>query len=137
MDLPPEILAILAHFAPLLSHRVWPHAHTLLLGAVLVNGRRTVASALRVMGLGQEPHYTNYHRVLNRATWSALAAARVLLGLIVAVLPGDAPIILAVDDTIARGNGPCISAKGCYRAAVRWSQKHTILCCGLKWVVMA
>jgi len=75
MDLPPEILAILAHFAPLLSHRVWPHAHTLLLGAVLVNGRRTVASALRVMGLGQEPHYTNYHRVLNRATWSALAAA--------------------------------------------------------------
>jgi DDE superfamily endonuclease len=136
MDLPTEILAILAHFAPLLSHRVWPHAHTLLLGAILVNGRRTVASALRIMGLAQEPHYTNYHRVLNRAAWSALAAARILLGLIVAVLPHDAPIILAADDTIERRNGRLIAAKGCYRDPVRSSQKHTVLCFGLKWVAM-
>jgi hypothetical protein len=137
MDLPPEILTILANFAPLFSHRVWPHAHTLLLGALLVNGRRTVASALRIMGLAQEPHFTNYHRVLNRAAWSALAAAKILLGLIVALLPLDAPIIFAVDDTIERRNGPSISAKGCYRDPVRSSQKHTILCFGLKWVVMA
>jgi hypothetical protein len=137
MDLPHEILAILALFAPLLSHRVWPHAHTLLLGAILVNGRRTVASARRVMGLAQEPHYTNYHRVLNRATWSALAAARIPLGLIVAVRPGDAPIILAADDTIERRNGRLIAAKGCYRDPVRSSQKHTILCFGLEWVAMS
>jgi hypothetical protein len=137
MDLPPEILTILANFAPLFSQRVWPHAHTLLLGALLVNGRRTVASALRIMGLAQEPHFTNYHRVLNRAAWSALAAAKILLGLIVALLPLDAPIIFAVDDTIERRNGPSISAKGCYRDPVRSSQKHTILCFGLKWVVMA
>lgn len=137
MDLPPEILTILANFAPLFSQRVWPHAHTLLLGTILVNGRRTVASALRIMGLAQEPRFTNYHRVLNRAAWNALAAARILLGLIVALLPLDAPIILAVDDTIERRNGPGISAKGCDRDPVRSSQKHTILCFGLKWVVMA
>jgi hypothetical protein len=136
MDLPNEILAILAHFAPLLSHRVWPHAHTLLLGAILVNGRRTVASALRIMGLAQDPHYTNYHRVLNRAAWSPLAAARILLGLIVAILPHDTPIILAADDTIERRNGRLISAKGCYRDPVRSSQKHTVLCFGLKWVAL-
>jgi hypothetical protein len=136
MDLPTEILAILAHFAPLLSYRVWPHAHTLLLGVILVNGRRTVASALRIMGLAQEPHFTNYHRVLNRATWSALAAARILLGLIVAILPHDTPIILAADDTIERRNGRLITAKGCYRDPVRSSQKHTVLCFGLKWVAM-
>ncbi len=118
MDLPPEILAVLAHFSPLLSNRVWPHAHTLLLGALLVNGRRTVASALRIMGLAQEPRYTNYHRVLNRAAWSALAAARILLGLIVATPPHDAPIILAADDTIERRNGRLIAAKGCYRDPV-------------------
>src|SRR4051812_32634756 len=119
MDLPPEILTILANFAPLFSQRVWQHAHTLLLGVLLVNGRRTVASALRIMGLAQGPHFTNYHRVLNRAAWSALAAARILLGLIVAILPLDAPIILAVDDTIERRGGRCISAKGCYRDPVR------------------
>ena len=137
MDLPTEILTILAHFAPLFSQRVWPHAHTLLLGALLVNRRRTVASALRIMGLAQEPHFTNSHRVLNRAAWSARTAARILLGLIVATIPLDAPIILAADDTIERRNGSCISAKGCYRDPVRSSRKHTILGFGLKWVVMA
>ena len=136
MDLPPEIVAILAAFAPSLSHRVWPHAQTLLLGSILVNGRRTVASALRVMGLADEAHYTNYHRVLNRAAWSARLAGRILLGRIVATLPADAPIILAADDTIERRNGRLISAKGCYRDPVRSSQKHTVLCFGLKWVVL-
>src|SRR4051794_3994917 len=137
MDLPPEIVAILAAFAPLLSHRVWPHARTLLLGAILVNGRRTVALALRVMGLADEAHYTNHHRVLNRAAWSAGQAGQTLLGLIVATLPADAPIILAADDTIERRNGRLICAKGCYRDPVRSSQRHTVLCFGLKWVVMA
>ena len=137
MDLPTEIVAILAHFAPLLSHRVWPHAQTLLLGAILVNGRRTVASALRIMGLAQEPHYTNYHRVLNRDAWSARAASRILLGLIVAIVPAGAPIILATDDTIERRNGRLIAAKGCYRDPVRSSRRHTILCFGLKWVAMS
>jgi hypothetical protein len=120
VDLPPEIVAILAAFAPLLSHRVWPHAQTLLLGSILVNGRRTVASALRVMGLADEAHYTNYHRVLNRAAWRARLAGRILLGRIVATLPADAPIILAADDTIERRNGRLISA----RAAIATLSDH-------------
>ena len=136
MDLPPEILAILTHFAPLFSDRVWPHAQTLLLGAILVNGRRTVSSTLRIMGLAHDPHYTNYHRVLNRDSWSPLAAAKILLGLIVAILPGDAPILLVADDTIERRNGPRIQAKGCYRDPVRSSHSHVVLCFGLKWVAM-
>jgi hypothetical protein len=137
MDLPPEILAILAPFAPLFSDRTWPHALTLVVGSILVNGRRTVASALRVMGLAQHAHFTNYHRVLNRDSWSPLAAARILLGLIVAALPSGSPIILAADDTVERRNGREIRAKSCYRDAVRSSRKHTIRCFGLKWVVLA
>jgi hypothetical protein len=89
------------------------------------------------MGLADEAHYTNYHRVLNRAAWSACQAGLTLLGLIVATLPADAPIILAADDTIERRNGRLIGAKGCYRDPVRSSQRHTVLCFGLKWVVMA
>jgi hypothetical protein len=38
----------------------------LVMGAILVPGRRTVASALRVMERAQVPHFTNDHRVLNR-----------------------------------------------------------------------
>ena len=53
------------------------------------------------MDLGQEDHFTNYRRVLNRATWCPLIASRILLGLIVlALISRDRPIVLAGDDTI-------------------------------------
>ena len=137
VDLPPEILAILAHFAPLFSHRVWSHAQPLALGAILATGRRTVTAALRILGLKHEAHFTNYHRVLNRAEWSARAASRIILGLIVAALiPADWPIVLGADDTVERRNGRTIKAKGCYRDAVRSSKKVVIKCFGLKWVAM-
>ena len=137
MDLPPDIVVVLAPFAPLFAERAWAKAQLLAVGALLVNGRRTVASALRVVGKAGERHFTNYHRVLNRDAWSCLAAGQVLLGLVLAVLPADAPIVLAADDTIERRNGRHIRAKGCYRDPVRSSKKHPIRCFGLKWVCLA
>src|SRR3954451_4442376 len=100
VDLPPEIVAILAAFAPLFSDRAWVKAQALAVGALLATGDRTVCAVLRVLGLSQERHFTNYHRVLNRDAWSCLAAGQVLLGLIVALIPRAWPIALAADDTI-------------------------------------
>src|SRR5215510_139367 len=135
--LPEAIIRILAPFAPLFSRRVWGHAQALLLGAILTPGARTVTAALRVMGLSSERHFTNYHRVLNRATWSALQASRILLGLLVArMVPPGAPIVLGADDTVERRSGRQITATGCYRDAVRSTKKHVIRCFGLKWVSM-
>ena len=137
MDLPPDIVAILAHFAPLFAGRTWPKAQLLAVGVWLTPGRRTVASALRVMGRGDERDFTNYHRLLNRDAWSCLHAGRILLGLILAILPPGVPLVLAADDTVERRNGRKIRAKGCYRDAVRSSQKHTVKCFGLKWVTLS
>jgi hypothetical protein len=72
--LPPAILLLVAPFAPLFAPRVWRHAQVLLGGAILAPGRRTVAAALRVMGLEREPRFERYHRVLNRATLRCLRA---------------------------------------------------------------
>ena len=69
MPLPPEMVVLLAAFAPLFSDRVWAYAQILAIGAILATGKRTVTSALRIMGLSHEDHFTNYHRVLNRAAW--------------------------------------------------------------------
>ena len=63
--------------------RVWDHAVILLIGAILTPGKRTVTAALRIMGLSDEKHFINYHRVLSRATWSGLALSRILFGLLV------------------------------------------------------
>jgi hypothetical protein len=136
-SLPEAILLVLAPFAPLFSQRVWLHAQRLLLGAMLAPGARTVTAALRVMGLATERRFTNYHRVLNRATWSARQGSRILLELLITLLvPAGATIVLGADDTVERRSGRKITAKGCYRDAVRSTKKHVIRCFGLKWVSM-
>jgi DDE superfamily endonuclease len=131
--LPDAIILVVAPFKPLFSQRVWLHAQLLLLGAVLAPGAWTVTAALRVMGLSSERHFTNSHRVLNRATWSARQGSRILLGwLIVLLVPPGAPIVLGADDTAERRSGRPIKAKGCYREAVRSTKKQVIRCFGLK-----
>jgi DDE superfamily endonuclease len=135
--LPEAIILVLAPFAPRFSQRVWLQAQLLLLGAMLAPGARTVTAALRAMGLSGERHFTNYHRVLNRATWSAHQASRILLGLLVtSLVPPGAAIVLGADDTVERRRGRQIAAKGCYRDAVRSTKKQIIRCFGLEWVVM-
>jgi hypothetical protein len=56
--------------------------------------------------------------------------------LITLLVPSGATIVLGADDTLERRGGRKITAKGCYRDAVRSSKKHVIRCCGLKWVSM-
>src|SRR3954451_17212223 len=74
LSLPSGFASVILAFAPLFRHSVWSAARLLLVGAVLAPGRRTVASVLRIVGLGSEPHFQNYHRVLNRVRWSSRAA---------------------------------------------------------------
>ncbi len=131
-----DIINVIECFAPVFSARVWRHAKILLIGAILCRKERTVAAILRVMGLGNDPHFVNYHRVLSKARWSGLYAAKILLGLLVALGPVNLPIIIGVDDTIERRKGKEIKDKGCYRDPVRSTEKHVIRCFGLKWLSM-
>ena len=90
--LPTQMIRVLLPFVPLFSKRVFRHAQVLLAGAILAPGARTVSSALRAMGLDQQKRFHRYHRVLSCASWSSLAASRVLLGLLVeAFVPEGAP----------------------------------------------
>ena len=135
-SLPPEVQSILLPFASLFSTTVWQNASILAIGAILCIGKRTVTSALKVMGLKDEKRFVNYHRVLNRAKWNTLLAAKILLGLIIRLVPESWPLIILIDETIERRKGQKIKAKGCYRDAVRSSQKKVIHCFGLKWISM-
>jgi hypothetical protein len=109
----------------------------LLVGAILAPGQRTVAAALRVMGLSDEATFQNYHRVLNRACWSSRVLSRILLHLLVATfVAADAPIVVGLDDTIERRRGAKIAAKGIYRDPVRSSHSHFVKVSGLRWLSM-
>ena len=67
LTLPGAIVPILLPFATLFRSPTWVKAQILLIAAILSPGRRTVASALRVMGLSGDRNYARYHHVLNRA----------------------------------------------------------------------
>ncbi len=97
LTLPNAIVPVLHPFAMLFRSPTWRKAQILLIGAILAPGQRTVASALRVMGLSDDRNYARYHQVLNRAVWSPRQAARILLGLLILHLDqGDGPLIFGI-----------------------------------------
>lgn len=55
--IPSEIASILLPFAAVFTKPVWDHAQTLVMGAILTTGKRTITSVLVVMGLNQEEHF--------------------------------------------------------------------------------
>lgn len=134
--MPCEFLALMVAFAPLFSKPVFQHVLVLLVGAILSPGKRTVTQALRIMGKGQDKYFQNYHRVLNRAVWSSLAAGQILLGLLISTFALDGTIVLGLDDTIERRRGDKIAAKGIYRDPVRSSHAHVVKASGLRWLAL-
>jgi hypothetical protein len=134
LTLPSAFTPIIVAFAPLFFNGVWRSAQILLIGAILAPGKRTVTSALRVMGLSGERRFQIYHRVLNRAVWSPLRASLILFRMLVAAFAPTGPLVLVIDDTIERRWGPQISARGIYRDAVRSSDSHFVKTSGLRWL---
>jgi len=125
-----SVAVFVKHFSP----QVWTHAQVLVTGAILARGQRTVTAVLRVMGLKDECHFVNYHRVLNRAVWSALAVSGTWLGLLLLTFAPTGTVVIGGDDTIERRRGEAIKAKGIYRDPVRSSKRHFVKASGLRWV---
>jgi hypothetical protein len=134
---PAEVSAVLSAFASLFTHPSWARAQALLCGVLLAPANYTVTAALRALGLAGEPGFQNYHRLLNRARWSARQAARVLLkGLVEAFVPSG-PVVLGLDDTVERRRGPKLTARAIYRDAARSSKECFQKTSGLRWMSLA
>ena len=133
-SLPARFAGIILAFAPLFVHRSWRHAQLLLIGAILVPGRRTVTNVLRITGHTRDRHFVNVHRVLSRAAWCPRTGSHILLGMLIAAFAPRGPVILALDDTIERRRGKRIAAKGIYRDPVRSSDAHFVKASGLRWM---
>lgn len=138
MPLPEAILAVVAPFGPLFTAPTWRKLMTLLTGTRLSHGRRTVCAALRLSGEADNAHWSSFHQVLNRARWSGLSASRCLLLLIIhTLLPAEAVIEIAIDETLERRWGPQIHKRGHYRDSALSSHKRSVSSPGLRWIVMA
>lgn len=130
----PEIVHLLGAFASAFTRPTFEHAAALVYGTILACGPRTVAAALRALGLAGERRFTTYHRVLNRAEWSALATSRILLALLCRYfLAPEEALVLLVDDTLERRQGRKIAWKGRFRDPVRSTASKQVTAAGRRW----
>jgi DDE superfamily endonuclease len=132
--LPGRFADRLAPLQNLFTRPTWPHVLVLVAGALLAPGRRTVTAVLRIRGLDQAGDFGTYHRLLNRARWSARAVAGRLLHLLVDAFVPAGPVVIGLDDTIERRWGAQIRARGINRDPVRSSQGHFVKASGLRWL---
>ena len=132
---PAELAAVLAAFAPLFTRPTRARVQTLVCGVLLAPGAGTVTGALRALGLGEQPRFEAFHRVLNRGRWSARAAACVLLGsLVEAFAPAGKPLIFGLDETLERRRTRMITARAICRDAARSSAGCFQKTSGLRWM---
>ena len=132
--MPSVLMNFVIAFAELFSKPVFARVKILLTGAILSPVSRTVTNALRVMGLSQEKHFENYHRVLNRDQWSSLKGSQILLNLLVKTFGLTGELVIGFDETLERRRGEQIKAKGIYRDAVRSSKSYFVKASGLRWL---
>jgi hypothetical protein len=124
-------------FAPFASAFTAPTLRgvlVLIAGAILAPSRRTVTSALSIMGLREIATFTTFHRVLNRNRWAPRDLARRLLDQLVETFVPAGPVVIAIDETIERRWGARIKARGIYRDPVRSSHGHFVRASGLRWI---
>jgi hypothetical protein len=132
------ILPVLEAFRHEFSPRIWSRVVTLILGTILARGRRTVAAALRQMGLHQAPDFSSYHQVFNRAAWSPRRVARRLLtAAISAFVPEGVGLTFAIDETLERRWGKKIRIRGHYRDPLASSKERSVSASGIRWIVLA
>ena len=132
------IIQLLSVFAIAFTAPTWARALVLLYGTILAPGRRTVTAALRVLGLADSRHFTNYHRVLNRNRWSPWVLSKLLLALIIQVcLPAGMPLILLIDDTLERRRGRKIKYKGWFRDPIWATARHVAKSLDIRWLCVA
>ncbi len=109
----------------------------LCIGAILARGRRTVTSMIWSMRSVIQGHFSTYHRLFSRASWSLWPLGKILAGLVINSIDADEPIVVAIDDTTAQHRGKRVYGKGCHHDAVRSAHKHIVFKWGHRWIVAA
>lgn len=109
---------------------------TLMLGAVITTGRRTITNMLRAAGGLAPGHPSSYHRVFSRRRWSLWPLAHALANLILQRWIPRGSVQLAGDDTVDEHRGAHVYGKGRHRDPVRSTHSYTAFRWGHKWVVL-
>ena len=134
---PDALQGVFLAWAAGFGETVFPKFVTLLLGAVLMTGRRTVSRMLHVVGELADADPSSYHRVLSMRRWSMWSLARPLIKAILDTFLPQGVVYLAGDETVTEHPGRKVFGKGRHRDAKRSSHSFVAHLWGHKWVVLA
>ena len=111
--LPGALTRVLTAFRPCFTAPTFQTFTMLVAGLLAQPVRRTVCGMLTGAGLAQLWQHSRAHRFFSTARWSAHQVGLVVADLIVTHLVAeDAPITLAIDDTLFRRRGKKVHAAG-------------------------
>jgi hypothetical protein len=136
-SVPKALQVVVVAWSAAFTESVFTKFMTLLQGAVLTTGCRTVSRILRVVGSLADSHWSSYHRVLSHRRWSMWPLARVLAEYIVSAFYHKGWIRIAGDETVTEHPGKKVFGKGRHRDAKRSTHSYTAHLWGHKWVVLA
>src|ERR671938_359824 len=134
---PPTLAALLSIFTCCFQARSYLTFQWLVLGWVQCQGRRTVTSVVLASGALGQRHISVFHRFFSRASWSLDALGHVVLGLALAWVPADQPLVLVGDDTLARKSGKSIAPASMHHDPLLSSTRKPFASFGHVWVVLA
>jgi len=100
-------------------------------------GRRTITAIVVAAGAVERRHVSVFHRFFARARWSLDAVGRVVFTLALAWIPADQPLLVLVDDTLARKGGKGISLATMHRDPLLSTARKPFCSFGHVWVVLA
>jgi len=115
LSLPSSVEPAFLKFSSAFTQPTAVRMAVLMVGMILCRGRHTITAALRMVGSLADGHFSSYHRVFSRASWSTWTRSRILTRLILDPFGSDDAIPLAVDETTAAHKGAKVYGKGCHR----------------------
>lgn len=104
--------ALIAPLSMVFTKPTFSLFHVLVAGMLTVEGRRTIAGAIRAAG--QTERYVSIYRFLSHRVWSATELGVQLLFLILATV-GNVPLVFVLDDTLVKRFGKKIWGRAWHR----------------------
>ena len=145
--IPPSLLAILSRFQERFPRQgSFRNFLLLVMGWILCGGRRTISRVIQASGeIRKGRGHSAFYRFFSRAAWEPDEIGLDLLRhLLTIAQPSKEPIVLIVDDTLAKKRGPKIYGAGMHHDGTASSygrgpsgKRHVSFSYGHSWVVIS
>jgi hypothetical protein len=140
---PESFALLLAAFVPCFTAPTYQTFCYLVAGWLHCPGRHTVTGVTIAAGVVGEDgarswrHISVFHRFFSRAQWEPDALGKVVFTVALRLLPADCPLILLVDDSLARKGGKAIALGSMHHDPLLSHGRKTFSSYGHVWVVLA